>query len=252
MAERKNDSRQRQLLSMGLTTDRAAELAATRAVSAEASLVAEGAALAGLDVHVSAVRSSADESPMLVEAYRLVAPRSGIVAEQRVVRGEYVRAGETVFAVADPTMLWALVDAPESDSIYVRAGAAVGMTVDAFPGMVWRGVVASIDPEVGSHTRTVRARVAVPNLDGALRPGLFLRARIDLSLPSGDENVLVPSSALAPSVGGRGEGVVFVATGSEHFQVRQVETTRRTGDLADVGVEHLLLDLFEAAQCNIR
>src|SRR5438067_1552175 len=103
----------------------------------------------------------------------LRAPRSGAVTEKMVIEGQAVKAGDNLFQIADARLLWVDVAIFEQDAAAVRVGTPATITVDALPGRTFRGSVTFIYPQLDEKTRTLTARVAVDNGDGALRPGLI-------------------------------------------------------------------------------
>ncbi len=76
------------------------------------------------------------------------------------------------------------------------------------------------------QTRTVKARIALANPEGRLKPGMFVN--VDVDVTSG-EGLLVPADAVVDS-GTR--QIVFVAQGQGHFEPRDVTVGARTGDQA--------------------
>ncbi len=102
-------------------------------------------------------------------------PIGGTVLERHVSEGEYVETGDLLLTVADLSHLWVKLEAYESDLPLLRFGQKVSFQVAALPGETFEGVVAYIDPVVDPLTRTVRARVNLPNPDGRLKPGMFVR-----------------------------------------------------------------------------
>ena len=68
------------------------------------------------------------------------------------------------------------------------------------------GTLDVINPEVDVATRTLQARLVVPNPDGRLRPGMF--ARVELVLGSRPGALVVAESALVPSLDDFGVFVV--------------------------------------------
>ncbi len=106
----------------------------------------------------------------------LKAPIGGVVVMKNVKEGDYVKTGAVLFRIVDLSELWAYLDAYESDLAWLRFGQDVSFSVAAMPGESFHGKIAFIDPEVNRKTRTVPIRVNVPNPDGLLKPGMFVRA----------------------------------------------------------------------------
>ena len=227
VAARKNRDRETDLLVSQLTTAREAEVASSDAARAQAELAAAEAKLRALRVEFP----DNDTSVSGAGTYKLVAPIDGIVVRRDAVLGGFLEPNRTAFVVADLSELRASLEIFEADLPYVRAGAAVRLTIDALPGKVYEGRVALLDPQLGSATRSVRARVAVPNPDGDLRPGLFARAAIDLPDEIVATELLVPAGAVQPL---GEEDVVFVERVPGSYEVRPVQLARRTTDVVDI------------------
>lgn len=116
------------------------------------------------------------ESGEAKDHFVLKAPIGGVVVMKNVKEGDYVKTGEVLFRIVDLSELWAYLDAFESDLAWLRLGQDVSFSVAAMPGESFHGKIAFIDPEVNRKTRTVPIRVNVPNPDGLLKPGMFVRA----------------------------------------------------------------------------
>lgn len=124
----------------------------------------------------------------------LKAPIGGVVVSKNVKEGDYVKTGQPLFKIVDLSTLWAELDAYESDLPWLRYGQDVSFTVEARPGETFHGRIAFIEPEVDPKTRTVPIRVNVPNPDGKLKPGMFVRA-IVASRIAEDGQVYAPEFA---------------------------------------------------------
>jgi cobalt-zinc-cadmium efflux system membrane fusion protein len=227
VAARKNRDREAGLLESQLTTAREAEVASSDASRAQAEVAAAEAKLRALRVELP----DSDTSVTSAGTYKLTAPIDGTVVRRDAVLGGFLEPNRTAFVVADLSQLRASLEIFEADLPYVRAGATVRITIDALPGKVFEGVVAQLDPQMGNATRMVRARVAVQNPDGELRPGLFVRAAIDLPAELLASQVLVPAAAVQP-VGS--DDVVFVERSAGSYEVRLVSIARRTTDVVSV------------------
>jgi cobalt-zinc-cadmium efflux system membrane fusion protein len=225
-AARKNRDREDELLSKQLTTAREAEVARSEAQKADADLAAAESRLRALRVAIP----TNDTAVASAGALSLTAPIDGVVVSRKANLGGFLTPAETAFIVADLSELWALLDIPEADLPYLQVGAEVDLQFDALPDRPHKGKLTLIEPALGRSTRTARARVVVPNADGSLRAGLFVRAQV--ALPSDRPGgLLVAASAVQPL----GEqDVVFVQREPGLFEVRPVQVARRTIDVVEI------------------
>jgi Cu(I)/Ag(I) efflux system membrane fusion protein len=158
----------------------------------------------------------------------LRAPRSGELAEKMVTEGQSVQAGDNLFLVAERTVLWVDLAVFEGDARALRLGTPVSLTTDAVPGRSFRGKVSFIQPRVDEKSRTLTARVEVPNPEGTLRPGMFAMAELS---PAAAERLSVPITAVLPT--GTRE-LVFVNRGDGAFLPREVQTGARGDSLVEI------------------
>lgn len=219
-------AREETLAERELTTAQELARARSERAKAEAGVSAAEARLRALRVAIPDGKQSLSESGLIT----LTAPLDGVVVERDVVLGQYLFPDDSAFVVADLSKLWANLDLFEADVPYLQVGADVELSLDAMPGKVYHGQLAAIEPRLSKNSRSLRARVSVPNADGSLRPGFFVRASI--SVPENAKRLLIPSSAVQPL----DDDVVFVArdvaTGS--YEVRRVLVARRTAEVAEI------------------
>ena len=163
----------------------------------------------------------------------LHSPVSGVVVEKQVLRGQAVQSGQMLYTIADLSEVWVEAELREADAGTVREGAPATVELAAFPGRPIPGRVEYVYPTLQSESRTLKARIAIPNPGGRLKPGMY--ATVRLSSPS-RTTLTVPSAAVVDT----GErAVVFVDAGGGRIMPQEVETGRVSGDLAEIlaGVE---------------
>jgi len=115
----------------------------------------------------------------------IYAPSGGVVIDKNAVEGMYVETGTRIYTIADLSRVWVKLDAYESDLVFLRYGQPVEFEVQAYPGEKFSGRIAFIDPVLDGRTRTVKVRVNVPNVDGRLKPEMFVRARVYAQIAAG-------------------------------------------------------------------
>lgn len=163
----------------------------------------------------------------------LFAPISGVVTGKTVVLGQAVAAGQPLYTIADLSVVWVIAAVREADAARVRVGATANVELTSQPGRFWTGRVTYVYPTLDTQNRAVRARIAVANTKGMLKPGMY--ATVRLSSPARDA-LTVPSSAVVHT----GErDIVFVELESGRLAPRDITVGRTTGDLTEVlaGVE---------------
>lgn len=187
-----------------------------------------------------------EESDDYYEHMTVSSPVQGTVIEKRVVEGAYVSTGDPLYVIADLSKLWIILQAYESDIVWLTEGQPVSFTVKAFPGREFTGTISFIDPIVESGSRTVRVRAVVDNSNNLLKPDMFVRASVEATIDNQgniissdgretadltDAPLLIPASA--PLITGK-RAVVYVATdnddGSTTFEGREVILGPRSGD----------------------
>ena len=126
-----------------------------------------------------------EESGKSSETVTIYSPVGGVVIAKMKQEGERVKTGDRIYTVADLKLLWVQLDAYESDLAWLRYGQDVEFTTEAYPGEVFRGRIAFIDPVLNEETRTVKVRVNVPNEDGRLKPQMFVRAVVKSDIAAG-------------------------------------------------------------------
>jgi Cu(I)/Ag(I) efflux system membrane fusion protein len=153
---------------------------------------------------------------------------TGVVVEKKVVQGQAIAAGAELLAIADLSSVWIDVQLREAEAGLVAVGTAADIEFASYPGRPYKGRVAFIYPTVAEQTRTIRARIAVANADGRLKPGMF--GTVHLLTPTRVATT-VPRTAIVQT----GERtLVFVDMGGGKLVPRDVELGRVVGELAEV------------------
>ena len=122
---------------------------------------------------------SSDSPSNLTTVY---SPMTGVVIEKNGVEGAYVKTGTNIYTIADLSRVWVILDAYETDLIWLAFGQNVSFTAEAVPGETFEGRIAFIDPVLDPKTRTVKVRLTVLNSRGELKPGMFVHGTIHATI----------------------------------------------------------------------
>ncbi len=117
----------------------------------------------------------------------IYAPVGGTVVGKQAFEGMYVETGTPIYELADLSRLWVRLDAYESDMSWIRYGQDVAFTTAAYPGEVFHGRIAFIEPTLDPRTRTVKLRVNVDNPDNRLKPEMFVSAVVRAGVTEGGQ-----------------------------------------------------------------
>jgi Cu(I)/Ag(I) efflux system membrane fusion protein len=158
------------------------------------------------------------------------APIDGAVLEKMAVEGMRFMAGDTLYRLADLSVVWAIAEVSEQDLPWLRIGERARFETAALPGEVFTGRVDFLYPTVGARTRTARARIELPNAVGRLKPAMFGRVTLDAA-GSDTPRLTVPASAVIDS-GAR--QIVLVDRGAGRFEPREVGVGLRGAEYVEI------------------
>jgi Cu(I)/Ag(I) efflux system membrane fusion protein len=169
----------------------------------------------------------------------LRAPTGGVVVEKSAFEGQYVSTGTRIYTIADLSQVWVKLDAYESDLPWIRPGQQAEFSTEAYPGEIFRGEVAFIDPILDPTTRTAKVRVNLENPGGRLKPETFVRAVVMAEMgeaAGGLPHLVIPASA--PLITGK-RAVVYLETEPGLYAGREIVLGPRAGEfyIVEEGLE---------------
>ena len=165
-----------------------------------------------------------DSTGQVAEALEIDSPVSGYITERNALPNVNVQPETRLYTIADLSTLWVFAQVFQNDLGRVRAGQPASLTVDSYPGRVFRGRVDFIYPDIDMTTRTARVRLIFSNPNLTLTPGMFVN--VVLQVPLGNQ-LVVPMDAVLQS-GTR--QIVFVDRGAGYLEPREVQLGPQTGD----------------------
>lgn len=139
------------------------------------------------------VRTELDSARSELDKTILYAPQDGVVGIKEVEAGEFMTPNDRICTLVDIHEVHIDVGIIERDINKVALGQGASVTVDAYPQEEFWGVIDNIFPIVEGGSRTLTAKVRVPNdkESGLLLPGMF--ARVNVNLAEFEKALLVPS-----------------------------------------------------------
>ena len=155
-----------------------------------------------VDVHTMSsylmAKARLDEAQRELDHAVIYAPFDGIVTQVDTVQpGMYLAASMAAFGIISTEHVWVEANPKETELTWVKPGDPVDVTVDTYPGRVWKGEVESIAPNSGSEfsvlpaqntsgnwvkvVQRIPVRIRVDRQPGEpdLRAGMSVEAEID-------------------------------------------------------------------------
>jgi Cu(I)/Ag(I) efflux system membrane fusion protein/cobalt-zinc-cadmium efflux system membrane fusion protein len=144
-------------------------------------------------------------------------PFSGIVTLKNAEEGSFIKAGTTIYRIADLSRVWVEAHIYEYELPWVSEGQAAEMTLPYLPGRVFSGKVFYVYPYLQPKTRDIIIRLEFENPNLFLKPEMY--ADIRLKVTGKEEGLIIPSEAVIRS----GErNIVFVTRDGNKFTPRDV------------------------------
>lgn len=149
------------------------------------------------------------------------APFAGILGFRRVSPGTLVTPNAIIATLDDISVIKLDFPVPEIFIAAVRPGQEIEARSAAYPGMMFSGVVTTVNSRVDPATRAVTVRAVLPNDDHLLKPGMLLSVVV---FKGSSETLVVPEQALVPV---QNRQFVFVVGDDNVAERREVKIGRR-------------------------
>lgn len=191
---------------------RSRELYQTKALS-EAQLDQLQATLKANEARVAGAQSQLND--MIIRA-----PFAGRVGLRHVSVGSYVSPGTVITTLDDTSVIKLDFSVPEVFLSALKEGLEIYAQTVAYPAAEFKGRVSSIDNRFDPVSRAIIVRARVDNLDGRLKPGMFMTVKlIGADVPA----LMLPEEALVPE----GSNKYVYAVENGRAVRKEVQTGRR-------------------------
>ena len=187
-------------LASAIATHREAEVAYARQADLMNKKVTSEANLDTARAKQETAQAAVKRIEAVIAQKAIAAPFSGRVGIRKVEEGQYVSAGMALVSLQALDPIRADFPMPEQHIGKLRVGEPIELTVDAYPGEVFKGEIQSLDARVAQNTRTLLVRAILPNKERKLLPGMFANVSVLVGQPA--DVVTVPRTAVTHSLYG--------------------------------------------------
>jgi membrane fusion protein (multidrug efflux system) len=188
---------------------------------------------------IAGARASVRTARINLGYTRVDAPITGRTARSNITEGAYVQAGAatllTTITQLDPVYVdttWSALEharvqrAMKRGELTAAGRSQVTLLFEDGREYAQRGTLQFTDVTVDATTGTLALRALVPNPDGELMPGMFVRARVEEGVVY--DALLVPQRGITFDPNGRATALVVDKTGT--VELRQLQLDRALGD----------------------
>ncbi|MGK7895842.1 MAG: efflux RND transporter periplasmic adaptor subunit [Xenococcus sp. (in: cyanobacteria)] len=146
----------------------------------------------------------------------VTAPASGVIAERNATLGDLTSNSDNLFTIIENGRLELRLEVPETSISQIQPQQKVQIT-SQYNSQPLIGTVREIDPVIDRESRQATVNIDLPP-QVALKPGMFLRARINTTTTEGKT---VSVKALLPQADG--SAIAFVVQDDNTVKARSVE-----------------------------
>ncbi|HUL55114.1 MAG TPA: efflux RND transporter periplasmic adaptor subunit [Opitutaceae bacterium] len=155
--------------------------------------------------------ANVDNQRAVIAKKTIRAPFAGLLGIRQIDLGQYLAAGAAIVTLQALDPIYANFSLPEQDVTQLKAGQAVRLAVEAYPGEIFDGAINALNAKVDETTHSLQVQATVRNADERLVPGMFVRA--DVVLPREDRFVTLPATAIVYN--SYGDAVYVIEEGAD-------------------------------------
>jgi HlyD family secretion protein len=156
-------------------------------------------------------------------------PVSGFIGKRALDPGAWVTPNSPFLSVVDISKVRMVANVVEKDLRRISQGMAADVSVDAFPGETFKGVIAHVAPVLDPATRTAQIEVEIPNGTFRLKPGMY--AKVDFTVERKQNTLVVPANAIVTVNGKQG---VFLPDEGDIAKFREVRVGMSQPDRVEI------------------
>ena len=101
-----------------------------------------------------------------------------LIGERFANEGDMLSINAPIMSLVDNSIVTAEIDVIEKDYARIDVGQAVEIRTDTYPERVFQGKLVRIAPVLNEASRQARAEIDIPNPNGMLKPGMFVKVQI--------------------------------------------------------------------------
>ncbi|WP_296233753.1 HlyD family secretion protein [Pseudomonas sp. UBA4617] len=180
------------------------QAARDNSTAAREGALANKAALKVEEYRIKAAESALALARIELQDTRQASPRAGVIVHKDVQPGQFVVAGQKLLSLVSTEHMWVVANFKETQIARIRVGQPARISVDAFPGQQFEGVVHSLVPATGARFSLLPQENATGNFTKVVQR---IQARIEFrQLPTAMQQALSQGMSVFVEVDTRDNG----------------------------------------------
>ena len=167
--------------------------------------------LKNAEVALAQSKTTFEDAKIQLQKTEVKAPFRGIIVNiPEITNGTRIAANTSVITVMDYSKLMMDVNLPEKYLTTIKLGQEVNITNYTLPNDTLKAQISELSPVISTETRTFMGKMTINNPDLKLRPGMFVKA--DIEIARKDSAIVIPKEIIM--AGGRGKTVFIIDRGA--------------------------------------
>lgn len=163
------------------------------------------------EVSLANAKTSFEDAKIQLQKTEVKSMVRGVIVDiPQITNGTRVNSGTAVFSIMDYSKLLMEVNLPEKYLTTIKLGQEVNITNYTLPNDTLKAQISELAPVISTETRTFKGKMVISNPDLKLRPGMFVKA--DIEIARKDSAIVIPKDVIV--AGARGKTIYVVDRGA--------------------------------------
>jgi membrane fusion protein (multidrug efflux system) len=167
--------------------------------------------LKNAEVALAQSKTTFEDAKIQQQKTEVKAPFRGVIVNiPEITNSTRIASNTAVITLMDYSKLMMDVNLPEKYLTTIKLGQEVNITNYTLPNDTLKAQISELSPVISTETRTFTGKMTINNSDLKLRPGMFVKA--DIEIARKDSAIVIPKEIIV--AGGRGKTVFIIDRGA--------------------------------------
>ena len=168
------------------------------------------------EVSLAQANTDYENAKIQLAKMEVIAPFRGVIVDlPQVTNGTKVVTNAAAVTLMDYSKLLMEINLPEKNITTIHVGQDVSITNYTLPKDTLKAKINELSPVVSTETRTFKGKLVIENPDLKLRPGMFVKA--DIEVARRDSAIVISKDIIV--TGNRGKTVYIVEKGASRERI---------------------------------